>query len=155
MAVSMAVYSPMISVNADDAITPVPAGDWGMATLTFDGHYDTLRHSPWTLTVFHEMDLPDALEFEGWRCGAVYVHDTRHPNGHVPKLSEVMDAVPVLRERITEASNRLLIWPEGRDRDGCLHVVGGGWHAAGTAVTFYVTNCCKDGRWRKYLCANL
>jgi hypothetical protein len=130
-----------------------------MASLIFDGYYDTLRHSPSTLMVFHAMDLSDTLHFPKWDCNTIYVHDTRHPNGRIPQgtadnaFVKVRDAIPVLRARIAEASQSLLMWPEGRDNDRCRHVAGGGWATNG--ATFYIARSNANGRWCKYLCANV
>lgn len=126
---------------------------------TFDGLYDSFGHRPNAPMEFHAMELSQPLDVKGWRCDAVYVHDANGPDGAEGitdnTLRKVRDA---LRDLTAGASDRLLIWPEGRDdgRSRSRHVLGGGWHVNGSGVVFYaVGSMDADGCWRKYLCANV
>jgi hypothetical protein len=90
----------------------------------------------------------------------MYVHDMRVANGTVPQgygnaYEVARDAVTALRADLQQPnarahfSQRLLMWPDGRD--GAPHCVGGGWSV--NRCTFYIVRC--DRTTFKYLCVKV
>lgn len=100
------------------------------------------------------MDLAEPVALGAWETRSVYLTDMRRPNG-TPPLTAAFDRVRSAIQRLSAhagvAAHTLIMWPDGRD--GAPHCVGGGWAAEST--TFYVARGQYNGRWCKFLCANV
>jgi hypothetical protein len=136
-------------------MTATPRGIGRSAMHTIDGHFDTLRHNPAELLRFRAMDT-DPIDFKVWKTQSIYVHDTRVANGTPPQgannaFDRVSRALPELILRAREIAPNLIEYPEGRD--GVEHSAGGGWSFQN--ITFYVARGLYQGRWCKFLCANV
>jgi hypothetical protein len=134
-----------------------PKGLGQTASWSIDGLFDTARHNPDHLMIFWSMEIePAPLRLGDWSTTSVYVNDMRTANGTAPQgpnnaFDRVRGTMHQLAIDATEAANRMLIWPDGRL--GTPHVVGGAWII--NKVSFYIGRGEYQGRWCRFLCANV